>query len=103
METLTRPVVGRSAGSTSEPVRAGTLQAFQAETHSEINELENSVTRLETQLVSVMSPSPPGKPGSEAQSVGGACEVASSAHSAALRVAAVRERIEAILNRLQIA
>lgn len=102
METLTRPSINRTAGSTNEPVRAGTLQAFQSETHSELTELENSMTRLETQLVSVMSAGPPvGK--EDATKIGGACEVAQNAHSAALRTAAVRERIEAVLSRLQIA
>jgi hypothetical protein len=101
---LSRPSPPRTSNaSRDEPVRAGTVQAFQSETHSEINELENSVNRLETQLMAVMSAPPPTANSEDAKSVGGACDVAQSAHSAAMRIAGIRERIEAVLCRLQIA
>lgn len=97
-----QPRPARVSSGETAPIRNGTVQAFQSETHSELNELENTLTRLETQLVSVMSPPPPaGK--DEATKVGGACEVAQNAHSAALRTQACRERVEMILTRLQIA
>jgi hypothetical protein len=102
----TATVRQRGVGQTGlvDAVRTGTVQAFQAENHSELNELENSVTRLETALGSVMSAGPPaGNRAKEVDNVGGSCEVAQSAASAALRTAGLRERIDAVMSRLQIA
>lgn len=92
----------RPSAPPASPVRTGTVLAHQSETHNELTELESSLTRLEAALGLALSSIP--KPGNTdgGRSVGGLCDVAQSASSAANRVAGARDRVDEMLNRLQL-